>query len=407
MNVKEVIRYMVVLCILVGGIVIMQSSLAEECGNEHGEEKHEKEKVQDEHKGEHEDDAVRLSPEEIKEFGIVLALAVPGELKVQMSLPGEVVVNPDRFAHIVPRVQGVVRKVYKNLGDRVKLGEVMAVLESRELSDLKSSYLATVERLDLSEATFAREEKLWKNSISSEREYLEAKQVLSEARIALRSAEHKLYALGFSEKYLSELPAHTDVAFTRYEITAPFDGKVVEKHIALGEAIKDDAEIFSVADLNTVWVNLAVYQKDLPYVQIGQQVEVVAQEGVEDALGNIAYISPIIDEGNRTATARLTLPNPEGHWRPGLFITGNIAVESLSVPVLVPKTAIQMIEEKSIVFVQDEDGFVPQSIRTGKINRTHVEILSGLQAGQTYVANGAFTLKAQLSKGAFESGYSH
>ncbi|MCZ6632375.1 MAG: efflux RND transporter periplasmic adaptor subunit [bacterium] len=355
----------------------------------------------------HEDNVVRLSGAQIQEFGIELAVAGSGTLSVHVSLPGEIVVNPDRFAHIVPRVSGVVRRVHKKLGDRVQAGEGMAVLESRELSDLKSAYLAARERLALSEATFQREEKLWKDSISSEREYLEAKQALAEGRIVLRSAEHKLYALGFSEKHLSELPAQPDVSFTRYEITAPFVGRVIEKHITLGEAVKDDAEIFSVADLSTVWVNLTVYQKDLPSIRMGQQVEVSAREGIQKASGRIAYISPIIDEESRTATARLVLPNSKGHWRPGLFIIGKIAVESLFVPILVLKTAIQTVAEKPVVFVQEEEGFEPQLVKTGRGNETHIEILSGLRPGQTYAAKGAFTLKAQLSKGDFGEGHSH
>lgn len=385
MNLNKIIRYMVGLGILVFGIVFGQSISAEEEGHE-----------------EEDEGIVRISPEEIKEFGIVLAKAEPGELKVYVSLPGEVVVNPDRFAHMIPRMSGVVRKVHKNLGDRVQEGEIMAVIESRELSDLKASLLAAKERIELLATAFTREEKLWKGSISSEREYLEAKQALAEARIELRSAQYKLYALGFSEQDLSAFSTRANASFTEYEILAPLDGSVVEKNITRGEAIKDDADIFSVADLNTVWVNLTVYQKDLPNIRIGQEVRIVAQEGFETAVGSLSYISPIIDEENRTATARLELPNSEGHWRPGLFVTGKIVVRSLFVAILVPKTAIQTLEGKSVVFVQGEEGFEPHVVKVGSVNETHAEVISGLQPGQTYAAVGAFTLKAQLTKSAFE-----
>jgi cobalt-zinc-cadmium efflux system membrane fusion protein len=175
---------------------------------------------------------VLLSDAELKEFGIEVGTAGPGNLKVQVSLPGEVVANADRLAHIVPRVSGVVREVRKNLGDRVRKGEVMAVLESRDLADAKAAFLNATEKLELARTNFAREEDLWKKRISPEQDYLQARQALAEARIELRSAEQKLHALGFSDEYLAQLPSQPDMSYTRYEIVAPFEGTVIEKHIS-------------------------------------------------------------------------------------------------------------------------------------------------------------------------------
>lgn len=387
--------------------------LAAENQKKGSEDKHEKDDghdEHDEHKGEgehHEEEVVKLSEDEIKEFGIEIGTAGPGNLHIFVDLPGEVRPNADRLAHVVPRVSGIIRSVRKKLGDMVRKGEVMAVIESRDLADAKSAFLSAKERTILAEANFNREEKLWKKKISPEREYLESKQALAEAKIELRSAEQKLHALGFTDKELARLPEHPDISFTRYEIAAPFDGTVIEKHISLGEVLKDDTEAFVIADLGTVWVDLNVYQKDLPHIRKGQPVTVSSGPGIPDAKGQIAYLGPVVGEKTRTVLARVVLPNPDGLLRPGLFVNGRVTVDEQEVPLLVRKTAIQTIEDEPVVFIQDEDGFEPRSVIIGRSDDLNAEIISGISAGQRYVAKGAFTLKAQLAKGSFESGHSH
>jgi len=358
--------------------------------------------------GEHEETkAIRLSEAEMKEFDIEVGTARPGNLMIHIGLPGEVAPNADRLVHIVPPVSGVVREVRKTLGDRVRKGEVMAVLASRELADAKTAFLNAGERVALAEINFTREEDLWKKRISSEQEYLQAKQSLSEARIELRSAEQKLHALGFSDEYLAQLPGQPDVSYTRYEITAPFDGTVIEKHVSLGEATKEDANLFTVADLSSVWVNLSVYQKDMQFIRKGQPVVVSAGHGIPDAAGEISYIGPLVGEQTRTVLARAVLPNSGGNLRPGLFVTGTITVKSVPVPLLVPKSALQAVGEREAVFVLTQEGFVPRTVTIGRSNDTHVEVISGMKPGERYAASGAFTLKAQLSKGAFGDSHGH
>ena len=353
-----------------------------------------------------EENIVHLNAEELKEFGVQVAEAGPGRLEILMELPGEIVIDPDRLAHIVPRVAGVVRQVKKKLGDRVRAGELLAVLDSGELSELKSTYLVARARARLAEATFSREEKLWQQEISSEKEYLEARQGLAETRIEMRAAEQKLHALGFSDRYLQELSFQEDELFTRYDMIAPFDGRIIEKHITFGEMIQDDAEAFVIADLTSVWAVLTVYQKDLARIA-GQPVRISVGDGAPAVEGSIGYVSPVVDEATRTTQARVLLPNPDGGWRPGSFVIGSWAVEQVDVGLLVPTSAVQMIEGKTSVFIETEEGFEPHPVQVGRTNETHVEITAGLMPGQRYVASGAFTLKAQLAKGSFGDGHGH
>ena len=359
---------------------------------------------------EHREDSgerVRLSAAERAEFGIEVANAAPGQLAIQVNTPGEVQVNPNLLAHIVPHVPGVAGKVLANVGDRVKQDEILAVLESQELSEMKSEYLVARERLELAQATFDREETLWAQSISSERVFLEARTRLAEARIDLRVAEQKLRALGYSMAYLEKLSFEDDERFTRYEIRAPFTGTIIYKHITQGELLREDSEAFIVADLRSVWVLLTAYQKDLPFLRTGQAVHIQGSQGGPSTTGTVDYISPIINETLRTATVRVVLPNPEGRWRPGSFVTATIDVEGIDIPILVPGSAVQMFEDHAVVFIETDGGFAPQPVQIGRANPTHTEIVAGLEPGQPYVSRGAFVLKAQLEKGAFSEGHAH
>ncbi|GMT43135.1 MAG: secretion protein HlyD [bacterium] len=377
------------------------ASTGEHAGDGHDEENHGEENEHENNK------VVRLSEAELEEFGIEIAVAESGELEIRIDLPGEIILNENRLAHIVPRVPGVAIESRKNVGDPVRKNETLAVLESRELANAKAELLTARARKALATANYSREKDLWEKKITSEQEYISAKQALAEAEIELRSAELKLHALGFSEKYINNLPTHPDAEFTRYEITAPFAGTVIKKHITIGEMFSENRTVFVIADLSSVWVNFSVYQKDLSFVKKGQPVNIVVGHGITDAKGVISFVKPIVGEDTRTALARVALPNRDGKLRPGLFVTGSVIVEKIKAPLLVPKTAIQIIDNEKTVFVKTKEGFKPRQIKTGRSDQTRVEITSGLLRGEKYAAVGAFTLKAQLSKSSFGEGHGH
>jgi cobalt-zinc-cadmium efflux system membrane fusion protein len=356
---------------------------------------------------EHDEEIVVLTDDELKEFGITLETAGPGFLDQYIDLPGEIVLNADRMAHVVPRVSGIVRQVRMTVGDTVAPGELMAVIESRELADGKAAFLAATELESLAQANFKREERLWEKKVTSEQEYLDARQALAGARIARNSAEQQLHALGFSDSELKKLPGHPDATYTRFEIRAPLAGTIIEKHMTLGENVSADADVFTIADLSTVWVDINIYQKDLINIRQGQTVTIEIGHGIAPVTGEIAWVGPQVDETTRTIKARMELANPDGNLRPGLFVTARVAVGSSAAGIVVPKSALQTFEGRVVLFVRTDRGFEPVAVEVGRQNGTKVEILSGLPEGRTYVSQGAFTLKAQLSKGAFGDGHNH
>ena len=115
----------------------------------------------------------------------------------------------------------------------------------------------------------------------------------------------------------------------------------------------------------------------------------------------------MVDEETRTATARVVLPNHGGHWKPGLFVKARLTIETVDVAVLVPKTALETIEERPVVFVQTNEGYKPQTVVLGRADELHVEIVGGLKSGQRYIAKNGFTLKAELGKSALGEGHAH
>lgn len=391
----------VILVSIVGGLILVFVSLVmfkikgtpeiagqEQLSLEEGEE-HDEEKI------------VILSEEEMTEFGIEVGVAGPAKLQIHTTLSGEVIADPGRLSHIVPYVPGAARMINKKLGDKVRAGEVLAVLESRQLSELKSEFLVAKERLNLAEITYKREEGLWKKKISSEQDYLEAKQVLSVARIQLEAADQKLHAIGFSQEYLEKLAFHSGNPLTRYEIISPFDGVVIDKHITMGEAIRDDSEVFTIADLSSVWVNLTVYQKDLHKIRAGLKAVIIDNRTNTEAQGKIDWVSPVLDDSTRTATARIILSNPEGHWRSGMFVNAQVVIDEIEASLVVPRSALLSIDGQNIVFVQKKEGFEPQQVEIGRSNQTHVEIVSGLKAGLRIVVTNVLSLKAELEKSKF------
>ena len=366
---------------------------------------------EDEHK-DHEEPELKFSAAELQEFSIKLAQAKSGVINKTLSLTGEVIVAPERLYHVVPQVSGVVRQAYKHLGDTVKAGDLLATLSSRDLANAKAQFVAAESLLQLANANLKRERDLYKSKVTAKREYLAARQVQAEMSIKRKAAQQQLLAIGLTEAATVQVLQNVEVDLNLYELRAPADGVIIEKHAVQGEVLETNTRSFTVADLSLVWVNLTVYQKDLPFIQQGQAVLISTRFGVAhkqtSSLSAISWLSPTLDEKTRSAKARVVIENPDGHWRPGLFVSGKVAIEKSQAEIVVPLSAIQTVAGKSMIFVQHaEDDFEPQEVILGRRDHQQVEILQGLKIGQTYVSENAFTLKAQMQKGQFGDGHQH
>ncbi|PXX54156.1 membrane fusion protein, cobalt-zinc-cadmium efflux system [Pseudomonas sp. LAMO17WK12:I10] len=343
-----------------------------------------------------EEGKVELSAEQIQAADIQLAEAAPRDLSSLLTLPGEIRFDEDRTSHIVPRAAGVVESVAVNLGQTVKKGELLAVIASQQISDQRSELAAAERRVELARTTFQRERQLWVDQISAEQDYLLARQTLQEAEIALNNARQKMNALSGSAVLAGG---------NRYEMRAPFDGVVVEKHLSVGEVVGETSAAFTLSDLSRVWVTFGVFPKDLNKVRVGKPVRVQSTELGTQVQGTVAYVGSLLGEQTRTATVRVTVPNPDDIWRPGLFVSVQVATDTYQAGVTVPQSAVQTVEDKPAVFVRIADGFQATPVVLGGSEGGFVEIREGLRAGAQVATTGSFILKSELGKGSAEHGH--
>lgn len=341
---------------------------------------------------------VQLSEDAVRTSAIQVETAGPVKMRTIVELPGEIALNGDRVTHVVPRMSGVLREIRKNQGDAVRKGEVIAVIDSRELAEAKRQLIETAQQLEFARKAFEREEGLWKKNIASEASYLAEERAHREAGLKHRSARQQLEALGVDAATLQSLLEQPDTNLTRYELRAPFDGTLIDKKVAVGQAVTDHEDLFTVADLSTVWVNVTVYAKDLNAVRAGQEVTIRSDALDSEARGKIVYVGSLVGGEARSATARVVLPDPTRRWRPGLFVAARVVQEEVTVPVAVKREGLQTFRDWDVVFVRVGDLFEARPLELGRKEGEWVEVLSGLRPGEKYASANSFILKADLGK---------
>ncbi|MFK4507167.1 efflux RND transporter periplasmic adaptor subunit [Bradyrhizobium daqingense] len=192
-------------------------------------------------------------------------------------------------------------------------------------------------------------------------------------------------------------------SLTVYELKAPFAGTIIERQISLGEYASEQKPAFVIADLSTIWVDLSIYRQDLRRVRLNDEVLIDPDDGRGEIKGKISYMAPIGSSETQTALARVVLPNPDGRLRPGLFVTARLILAARDVAVAVRRSAIQTLENRTIVFVREEgDKIEARPVELGDSDPRFVEIKAGLAAGEHYVAENSFVVKAEMGKGEAE-----
>ena len=329
----------------------------------------------------------------LKSSGIEILTAGPAMIKPALKLPGEIIFNEHTIVQVVPRLPGIVTAVERHHGQQVQKGEILAVIESQMLAELRSQYRVAKKRLALAQNTYEREKRLWEEKISAKQDYLVAQELWNEAEIELDLASTKLRALGVQPESTTR-----EGNIARYEVRAPISGLITEKNVALGQTLKEDEHIFTIADLSTVWVAVTVYPKDLDVIKVRQKATVKAIASDIEGKGVITYMTALIGGQTRTATARVELENRDGRWRPGMFVNAELVAEEIPVPVAVSADAIQTIRDWTVVFGRYGQYFEARPLELGRSDGKMVEVLEGLRAGEKYAAGNSFALKAELGK---------
>jgi cobalt-zinc-cadmium efflux system membrane fusion protein len=370
----------------------------------HGEEGHEG----------HEEGVVVLSPAAAAQAKIRVAPVEQRAVSFTFRTTARVDFDERKLAHVSPRITGRVQSVRAELGDQVKAGQVLATLDSIDLGQAKAEYLAARAEESVARKTREREESLLKEKITSEQSVLEARAAHEKALASLRSAEERLRLLGLGKDQIQR-SRHGDPSSSHFPLTAPIDGKIVEKHLVVGETVAPEEKVFTVADLGRLWIWIDVYERNLARIHPGDVVTVVTEAYPGRTFqGAVTYIRDQVDPDTRTARARIDIENPDGALKPGMFAEvmvtdphakdGGAVVQSLAVP----PSAVQRDGEKLIAFVQEgERRYERREVRVGMRTEQYVEVLEGLAAGEPVVVDGAFVLKSEAAKEEMGGGHSH
>ena len=198
-------------------------------------------------------------------------------------------------------------------------------------------------------------------------------------------------------------------SLVEYVLKSPVSGIVVGKDANVGENLNGTFPAFEIANFSTVWVEISIYQKDLPSVKAGQTIYVSAGHGLPPVEATLDYINPMVSENTRTGLARAILPNKDSYWRPGMFITARVIVGKEDIPLAIKKSGIQKIGDKNTIFIKklEEDLFEARTVVLGRSDDQYVEVLENLSPDELYVAEGSFILKSELEKESLSGGHGH
>ncbi|MHB9075024.1 MAG: efflux RND transporter periplasmic adaptor subunit [Desulfobaccales bacterium] len=353
---------------------------------------------------------VKLTPEAVQQAKIETAPVVLGPLDNQVLFTGELVFNEERLAKILSRVPGRVVQIVADYGQTVKPGEVLAIIDSVELGQAQMGSKQAAARFNAAQKAYDRARQLYEGKAISRAELQERQARLEVERADLDYAQSRLRLLGAGSAAPASLPKGSRGGAV-FALRSPIAGRVVDRKVTPGLVVKEDEELFTVADTSALWCFVQIPEKDLPSVKIGSQATItISSLPRQEFLGRVDYLADLVDKTTRTVRGRVRVDNPGNLLKAGMF--ANIAIrvgqrQALSVP----ESAILSANGESFVFVEMAAGiYQKHPIKPGMKGAGRVEVLEGLSADEPVVVQGGFTLKSELEKGAFQgcgSGHVH
>ncbi|MGD2063433.1 MAG: efflux RND transporter periplasmic adaptor subunit [Nitrospirota bacterium] len=358
---------------------------------------------------EHQEGVVELSPAQIEAAGLEVEMVGRHSLARTLAATGQVGLDRYREVHLSPRVEGKVVRLVKLLGDRVQAGEPVIYLDSLPLGEAVATYLELQAERGLATAEMARVEALRAEGIAAEKRQIEARAALARVEARLDTAEEQLHLYGMSQAQIDELAPHHEHSHSVFALTSPIDGEVIALNATLGEQVGPESATAQIADLSSVWVEAAVYERDLGSLTMGAEAWVsVAAYPDERFRGRLDFLSRTVDEETRTAQARIVVANQGHRLLPGMFANVEIQVGRGERVVAVPRAAIQRDGQATICFVEEEPGhYERRAVVTGVMDPAYVEIRSGVAEGEPVVTRGAFILKSEVGKEGLGGGHHH
>jgi membrane fusion protein, heavy metal efflux system len=323
--------------------------------------------------------------------GVQTATVAKQEIPDYLEIPGKIQPDPARVVRVFPPVGGRVTEMKVRPGDHVERGETLAILESSDVSGVRSDYQKAVADAEVKERSSQRASLLYENQVLSEREFHQAQADAEIAKAELQRAKARLRQLGLSP----------DSASDRFEVKAPRAGVVLDIGAAPGEFSKSldaPAPLCTLADLSAVWAVGEVYEKDLSGLRPGTPAQVVVSAYRAQKWGGpVAAISDALDPVTRTLKLRIVLPNPGAKLKPEMFATIRLRRATFS-GIVIPVSAVLHEGATAYVFVQKAAGhFERRDVTLGRPLDRGVEVISGLAPGEVVVTEGALLLRSAAS----------
>jgi cobalt-zinc-cadmium efflux system membrane fusion protein len=341
-----------------------------------------------------------------RQIGLDTAEALAETHAHTLEANAETAFDANRYADVAPRVSGYLREVKADLGQTVKAGEILAVVDSPEVSAAKARLLASRATLHLAKISHDQTKALAQRDAVPARQELESLTTLSQAESAATDATQALRNLGFDDEELDRIVTTKETS-SLLSIIAPIDGTVVQRHAVRGEAVQATTPLFAIADMSALWLWVDIYEADVEKVAPGQPVDFIISGTDGPAFeGKVTWIGAEVDQTTRTTRLRAELANPTGRLRANQFGRAVIKTGSPHEVVVVPKSAVQNKDGTDVVFLPDKEGsYRPQRIVAKASNRRDVvEVAWGLKPGDRVVTKGSFWLKTEIMKGAIGAG---
>jgi cobalt-zinc-cadmium efflux system membrane fusion protein len=354
---------------------------------------------------------ISLSAEAYEAAGIVIAPVGLRNHLATIRVTGTLSYDERSMAIATARIGGRITRVVADLGQTVSPGEILAWIDSPELGATQADYLRAESMSRLRKAEYERARLLVEGEAISQGELLRREAEWRAAEADLNTAEQKLYILGLSQGDFDDLASDRVEAGHEYPVRAPIQGRVTERNAIQGRVVSANDELFTVARLDSLWLFLQVFEKDLPVVKEGAAVSLTCESHPDHRFaGTINFVGQVLDPHSRTVQARAVIENQEGTLKPGMFVYAGIDTrdeENDAQHLAVPATALANVDGEDAVFVQTADRtFELRHVVVGEANQDWVEIRSGLVEGEMVAVEGAFTLKSEILKGGLE-GHDH
>lgn len=342
------------------------------------------------------DSVVRLDSVGHRLAGVELATIAPSTHGALMA-NGTITYDADRVSVISTRTEGRLIAVKADLGEQVRPGAVLALIESSDVGETRGDLQRARAAVEIARRNYEREQRLFAEQISPEKEMLEAEAAYRSAQAEYDAATAKLRAFG----------AASGEGAT-FGLVTPIGGTVVERSANPGQVVGPSSNLFTVADIGRVWITVDVYEGDLSRVQKGATAVVVPTALPNESFtGRVTFAGGVVDSLTHTFKVRVELANPEHQLRPGMFARVRIqapAAGGAASTIVVPEVAVQQVGGKSVVFVAatQPGTYVVRPVTVGpRAGGGMVVIREGVRAGDRIVVKGAFQLKAELTKASF------